>query len=611
MMTALLRSFSFSAVVAGFVTVLVGFTSSAVIVFQAAHALGAKPEEIGSWMWALGLGMGATCIGLSLRYKVPVVTAWSTPGAAMLIASAASVQMGEAVGAFVVSGLLITLCGFTGWFERAISRIPMSIASGMLAGILLRFGLDVFVSMKTQFGMICAMFAVYLVMRRAQPRYAVIGALAAGIAIAGAQGMLRFGGVSLELAEPLLTIPQFSIKAIVGVALPLFAVTMASQNMPGVAVIRASGYTVPISPLIGWTGAATLVLAPFGAFALNLAAITAAICMGREAHEDPAKRYPAAIAAGIFYLLIGLFGATVAAVFSAFPKELVLAIAGLALLGTIGNGLASALTNEKDREAALVTFLVTASGTTLFGIGSAFWGLVAGASALLVSRVSRRHLEFLRLRRREADASALLLKRARLKFPDASMESIDFASDRNLSKAQFDLFATNEWVRKARNILLTGPTGIGKTWLACALGNHACLAGFSVLYVRMPRLIEEFRSARQAGVLPALFKRMAETDVLILDEWGAYPLQAGDRADLFELIDDRAGVRPTVIASRLPLEHWHLYLNDLIVGEAIIERIGHRSHIVKLKGESLRQQEAYPDEMRRKLTLASKREAGA
>lgn len=182
------------------------------------------------------------------------------------------------------------------------------------------------------------------------------------------------------------TLPQFSIRTLVGVALPLFVVTMASQNVPGVAVIRASGYSVPISPLIGWTGAATIALAPFGAFAINLAAITAAICMGREAHEDPDKRYVAAIAAGVLYLLIGVLGGTVGAVFAALPKELVLAIAGLALLGTIGNGLAAALTHAKDREPALITFLVTASGVTLFGIGAAFWGLVAGSLALGVLR---------------------------------------------------------------------------------------------------------------------------------------------------------------------------------------------------------------------------------
>lgn len=387
----LLKDSSASAIIAGFVTVLVGFTSSAVIVFQAAQALNASPAEIGSWMWALGLGMGLTCIVLSLRYRVPVVTAWSTPGAAMLISAAAGVPMAEAIGAFLVSAVLITICGFTGWFERAINHIPISIASGMLAGVLLRFGLDVFVAMKTQFVMTFAMFIMYLIARRDWSRYAVVSALVLGMVIAAFQGLLRLDTISLQLAQPVLTPPQFSISALIGIALPLFVVTMASQNVPGVAVIRASGYNVPISPLIGWTGATTIVLAPFGAFALNLAAITAAICMGREAHEDPNKRYVAAVAAGVFYILVGLFGATVGAVFAAFPSELVLAIAGLALLGTIGNGLVTALSQEKQREPALITFLVTASGLTLLGIGSAFWGLIAGGLALLLLQAGRRH----------------------------------------------------------------------------------------------------------------------------------------------------------------------------------------------------------------------------
>ncbi|SDQ21552.1 benzoate membrane transport protein [Pseudoxanthomonas sp. CF385] len=382
----LLKDLSLSAIAAGFVTVLVGFASSAVIVFQAAQSLGASPEEISSWMWALGLGMGLTCIGLSLRYRMPVVTAWSTPGAAMLISSAAGLPLSDAIGAFLLSALLIVVSGFSGFFERMISRIPVSLASGMLAGVLLRFGIEAFASMKTQLGMVLTMFAVYLLARRLLPRYAVILTLLVGIAIAGALGLLRVDGLTLQLAKPIFTTPTFSFAAVIGIALPLFIVTMASQNVPGVAVIRASGYPIPISPVVGWTGAVNLVLAPFGAFALNLAAITAAICMGREAHEDAARRYVAAIAAGVFYLIVGLFGATVAALFAAFPKELILAIAGIALLGTIGNSLAAALREEAEREPALVTFLVTASGLSLAGIGSAFWGLLAGVVTLLVLR---------------------------------------------------------------------------------------------------------------------------------------------------------------------------------------------------------------------------------
>ncbi len=382
----LLKDLSLSAIAAGFVTVLVGFASSAVIVFQAAQSLGASPEEISSWMWALGLGMGLTCIGLSLRYRMPVVTAWSTPGAAMLIGSVAGLPLSDAIGAFLMSALLIAASGFSGFFERMISRIPVSLASGMLAGVLLRFGIDAFAAMETQLGMVLTMFAVYLLARRLLPRYAVILTLLVGIAFAAGLGLLRVDGLSLQLAKPVFTTPTFSLAAIVGIALPLFIVTMASQNVPGVAVIRASGYAIPISPVVGWTGLVNLLLAPFGAFALNLAAITAAICMGREAHEDAARRYVAAIAAGVFYVVVGLFGATVAALFAAFPKELILAIAGIALLGTIGNSLAAALRDEAEREPALVTFLVTASGLSLAGIGSAFWGLLAGVVTLLVLR---------------------------------------------------------------------------------------------------------------------------------------------------------------------------------------------------------------------------------
>ena len=384
-----LRDASFAALAAGFVTVLVGFASSAVIVFQAAQALGASEGEIASWMWALGLGMGVTCIALSLRYRMPVVTAWSTPGAAMLIASSTGVPYAEAIGAFVLSAILMAVAGFSGVFERSLSRIPASLASGMLAGVLLRFGLDVFVSMQTQLLMALAMFVTYLCGRRLFPRYAVIATLAMGIAIAAASGLLHLETVRLEWARPVFTTPALSLASLFGIALPLFIVTMTSQNVPGVAVIRASGYQVPISPVIGWTGVVNAVLAPFGAFALNLAAITAAICMGREAHHDPDRRYVAAICAGLFYVLIGLFGATVAALFTAFPKELVMAIAGIALLGTIGNSLAAALREENEREPALIAFLVTASGVSFAGIGSAFWGLLAGALTLLIWRHKR------------------------------------------------------------------------------------------------------------------------------------------------------------------------------------------------------------------------------
>jgi benzoate membrane transport protein len=386
---SVLRDLSLSAVAAGFVTVLVGFASSAAIVFQAAAAVGATPDQVSSWMLALGVGMGLTCVLPSLHYRAPVVTAWSTPGAALLVTSASGLSIEEATGAFIVSGALIALSGFSGGFERVIDRIPIPLASGMLAGVLLRFGLAVFAAMSTRFALAVAMLAAYLLARRLVPRYAVIAALGVGVAVAFAQGLLRVEALRVALAAPVWVTPRFSAGALVGVAVPLFIVTMASQNVPGVAVIRASGYAVPISPIIGWTGVANVALAPFGGFAINLAAITAAIAMGRESHEDPRRRYVAAVTAGLFYALVGLFGATVVGLLAAFPSELVAAIAGLALLATIGNGLAAALREASQREAALVTFLMTASGVTLWGVGSAFWGLVAGAVTLLVLRGGR------------------------------------------------------------------------------------------------------------------------------------------------------------------------------------------------------------------------------
>ncbi|AMO38259.1 benzoate/H(+) symporter BenE family transporter [Thauera humireducens] len=370
---------------AGFVTVLVGFTSSAAIVFQAAEAAGATPAQISSWMWALGIAMGVTCIGLSLRYRAPVVTAWSTPGAALLVTALAGVSLEQATGAFIFCAVLILLAGVTRGFERVMDRIPPGIAAAMLAGVLVRFGIEVFVAMGQRFGLVFAMFAAYLLARRLLPRYAVLLVLALGSAVAAAQGLLNFDTLRLEMATPVFTMPVFDWQTMIGVGVPLFVVTMTSQNVPGVAVMRAAGYgKVPVSPVVGWTGAVSLVLAPFGCYAINLAAITAAICMGREAHEDPAKRYLASVFAGVFYLLVGVFGATVGALFAAFPRELVLAVAGLALFGTIGGGLATAMKDEAQREPALVTFLVTASGLSLGGIGSAFWGVVAGGLALWV-----------------------------------------------------------------------------------------------------------------------------------------------------------------------------------------------------------------------------------
>ena len=387
------KDLTLSAFVAGFVSVLVGLTSSVAIVFQAAQAFGATPAEIASWMWALGIGMGLCSLVPSLILKKPVMVAWSTPGAAVLATAGAmgGFTMGDAVGAFMVSAALIFLAGVTGWFERVMDKIPQEIAAALLAGVLAKFGMQAFSAAETALPLVLSMLLTYLLARRLLPRYAVMLTLAAGILCAAVMGKMNWSVIHWDLAVPVFTMPTFSVAAVMSLALPLFVVTMASQNLPGVAVIRASGYDMPVSKIITMTGFATFVLAPFGGYALNLSAITAAICMGPEAHPDPAKRYTAAASCGLIYILIGIFGAVVTGLLIAFPKELVMAIAGLALLGSIGGGLANAVRDESHREAALITFLVTLSGVTIAGIGSAFWGVVAGSIALFVQQYGRQH----------------------------------------------------------------------------------------------------------------------------------------------------------------------------------------------------------------------------
>ena len=385
---SLLRDLSLPAVVAGFVAVLVGFTSSVALVFAAAQAVGADAAQTASWIWALGLGMAATSIGLSWHYRQPVLTAWSTPGAA-LVAASSGVDLPHAVGAFMACSALIVLAGATGLFARVMDRIPQAIAAALLAGVLARFGLDAAQALGSAPLLVAAMALAYLLGRRIWPRYAVPGALLMGVGVALLQGALRWqdlNGTGPAWATPVWVSPAFSTQALVGLALPLFIVTMASQNLPGVAAQRAAGYDTPVSPPLVATGLTGVLLAPFGGYAFNLAAITAAICMGREAGEDPARRYTAAVSAGVFYGLAGLAGGAVVALLQAFPRELVLGVAGLALLGTIANGLATALKEEGHRDAAVITFLVTLSGVSLAGIGSAFWGVVAGTIALLVQQ---------------------------------------------------------------------------------------------------------------------------------------------------------------------------------------------------------------------------------
>lgn len=374
---------------AGFLAVLIGYASSAAIIWQAAIVAGATTAQISGWMTALGLAMGVSTLTLTLWYRVPVLTAWSTPGAALLVTGLQGLTLNEAIGVFIVTNALIVLCGITGLFARLMRIIPHSLAAAMLAGILLRFGLQAFASLDGQFTLCGSMLLVWLATKAVAPRYAVIAAMIIGIVIVIAQGdVVTTDVVTTDVVfKPVLPTyitPDFSFAHSLSVALPLFLVTMASQNAPGIAAMKAAGYSAPVLPLIVFTGLLALVFSPFGVYSVGIAAITAAICQSPEAHPDKDQRWLAAAGAGIFYLLAGLFGSAITGMMAALPVSWIQMLAGLALLSTISGSLYQALHNERERDAAVVAFLVTASGLTLVGIGSAFWGLIAGGVCYVV-----------------------------------------------------------------------------------------------------------------------------------------------------------------------------------------------------------------------------------
>ncbi|MCB5162764.1 benzoate/H(+) symporter BenE family transporter [Marinomonas algarum] len=389
-MGTVIKDMSLSAFVAGFVAVLIGFSSSVAIVFQAARAAGADSSLIVSWIMALGLGMGATCFFLSLWYKSPVITAWSTPGAALLATSLDNISYAEAIGVFVFAGLLTVITGISGLFDKVMRLVPLQLACAMLAGVLFKFGLSIFDSMMSDVLLVSTMLLTYLVSKQVIPRYSILLVLVVGVVmVLGRSDESLMSGIPFELGRFLWVWPEWNLGALVGIGVPLYIVTMTSQNIPGVAVMRSSGYNTPVSPLISWTGVTSVLLAPLGGFAFNLAAITAAICSGNECHKDPKRRYIAGLSAGIFYWLAGLAGTSVVALFSIFPSTMISALAGIALLGTIGMNLKSAIADDENREAALITFLVTVSGVSFLEIASAFWGILFGAICLLISKIKR------------------------------------------------------------------------------------------------------------------------------------------------------------------------------------------------------------------------------
>lgn len=379
-----LSDWQFSAIAAGFVAVLVGFASSVAIVLQAAAAAGANQAQVASWISILGFAMGITCIGFSYYWKTPILTAWSTPGAALLATSLAGYSLPEAIGVFMFSAVLTLAIGLSGWFDRLAKYLPLPLASAMLAGILLQFGFAIFKDLPSEPELIAVMLLVYVLAKILLPRYTVPLVLLVSTLWCWGAGRLDFHSVELSIVAPLWVTPEVNWQAMLGVGLPLFLVTMSAQNIPGLAVLRTSGYALPVSPLLSWTGLITLLTAPFGNFSINLAAITAAICAGPEAHPDPSRRYTAGIAAGFFYLLTGIAGASVVALFAVFPTVLVAVLAGLALLTTIASNLQQATQDGPHRDAAMLTLLLTASGVSFFGLASAFWGLLVGVLVMAI-----------------------------------------------------------------------------------------------------------------------------------------------------------------------------------------------------------------------------------
>ncbi len=371
-------------IVAGLISVIVNYGGTFILVFQAAKIAGLSPELTASWVWSVSIGVGVTGLMLSWYFREPIITAWSTPAAAFLVTALATTPYAEAVGAYIISALAFVVLGLSGTFEKVIRLIPASIASGLLAGILLQFGIGAFGGATIDPLLVGGLIVAYVLLKRFTARYAVVGILVLGIGFLLVQGRVDFSNLSLTLAAPVFTMPVFSLNALLSVALPLFLITLTGQYMPGMLVLRNDGFKTSANPIVTVTGLGSLIMAPFGSHAFNIAAITAAIATGREAHEDPRKRWIAGIAAGCFYVLVGVFGVTLAAVFMAFPATFITTLAGLALLGTIGGSLAGALADPKTREAALITFLASAANINLLGIGGAFWGLVIGLVAYIL-----------------------------------------------------------------------------------------------------------------------------------------------------------------------------------------------------------------------------------
>lgn len=374
--------------ISAFVAAIVGFGGTLALIIAAAVAVGASRAETASWVTAICLAMALETAWLSWRTKMPVITAWSTPGAA-LVAASSGFTMADAVGAFIVTALLLVATGLFRPLTRLISKIPASVASGMLAGIVAGFAINAVKTIPTDPWLVLPLIAAFFVIRLFNPALSVLAVLVGGGAAAFLTG--RVGGLpALELSTLVFTSPQFSLAGTVGLAIPLYLVTMASQNLSGLAVLRAAGYHPEAGALIGVTGFFSLLSAPFNALTTNLAAISAAICTGPDVHPDPAERWKTGPFYALAYLVFALFGASLVAIFAVLPQSLIVLTAGLALTAPLANALSIALKDEGERMAATTAFVVTASGLAVFGIGSAFWGLLGGLAVLGLEYVKKR-----------------------------------------------------------------------------------------------------------------------------------------------------------------------------------------------------------------------------
>ena len=383
----LIQDFSIPAVFAGFITFLIGISVSSVLVIQAAQLLGTSTAQISSWFWALGLSIGLSGLILSWKFKYPVATSWSTAGLALIIATGSGYSLNEAVAAFMICGIITAALGFFGAFERILSFIPQSLTSAMLAGVLLKFGIDVFAKLETHWGFIFTLLATYIVLKKALPRYCIVITVIVGFVICPLFMQFEIPPLNFSLTQPVWVSPDFSLQSLLGLAIPLFIINMASQYLPGIAMIKSYGYQPHVRQLVGWTGIAQAFLAPFGAFVTNIAAISAAVSLDDQAHPDPQKRYIAGMSCGVFYILMGLFASTLTTLLISFPSVFIVALAGIALFATIGHNISIAFQQVDEREAALMTFLFSASGVQFFGIGSAFWGLLFGYAVYRIFRL--------------------------------------------------------------------------------------------------------------------------------------------------------------------------------------------------------------------------------